>query len=175
MMVLPLYMGKRNNIDHLKTKINMYTAKSHYRIMPKVLGGLMEDVLHNGYQKVFGEDNWNEGHNVPVNIMEKDDAYEMHVMAPGLKKEDFKVNVDKNVLHVTYEHKEEVKEEGTETATAGKWLRKEYKVQTFRRSFTLNDKINVMNISAKYNDGVLLVTLPKKEGTQPLTQEITVG
>jgi HSP20 family protein len=138
--------------------------------MPKAIGGLIEDVFQNGFQKVFGDENWNEGINVPVNIKETDTTYEMHLMAPGLKKEEFKLNVDKNVLHVTYDHKEET----TEGAPADKWLRKEYKLRTFRRSFTLNDKVNVMEISAKYSDGVLIVTLPKKEPAQPATQEITV-
>jgi HSP20 family protein len=138
--------------------------------MPKAIGGLIEDVFQNGFQKVFGDENWNEGINVPVNIKETDTTYEMHLMAPGLKKEEFKLNVDKNVLHVTYDHKEET----TEGVPSDKWLRKEYKLRTFRRSFTLNDKVNIQEISAKYNDGVLVVTLPKKEPAQPATQEITV-
>jgi len=103
-----------------------------------------------------------------VNIHETENAYEMHLMAPGLKKEDFKLHVDRNVLHISYEHKEEKE-------TTGKWIRKEYKMQTFRRSFTLNDKISVSGISAKYNDGVLVVTLPKKEVAEPASQEISVG
>ena len=148
----------------------MYTTKSHYNIMPKAIGGLIEDVFQNGFQKVFGDENWNEGFNVPVNIRETETTYEMHLMAPGLRKEEFKINVDKNVLHVTYDHAE-VSSEG---APVDKWLRKEYKLKTFRRSFTLNDKVNVLEISAKYNDGVLVVTLPKKEPAQPATQEIKV-
>ena len=72
------------------------------------------------------------------------------------------------MLHISYDHKEEKE-------TAGKWLRKEYKLQTFRRSFTLNDKINVGGITAKYNDGILTVVLPKKETVEPATQEISVG
>lgn|SRR5690606_383115 len=152
----------------------MYTTKSHYRIMPKVIGSLMEDVLHNGYQKVFGDQNWNEGTTAPVNIKETDAVYEINVMAPGLKKDKFMLNVDKNVLHISYDDQEEVKEEVKEDETAEKWLRKEYKLRTFRRSFTLNDKVNVMDISAKYSDGILVVTLPKKESAQTAAKEITV-
>ena len=148
----------------------MYTTKSHYSIMPKAIGGLIEDVFQNGFQKVFRDENWNDSFNVPVNIKETDTTYEMYIMAPGLRKDEFMINVDKNVLHVTYDHKEE----STDGSTDQTWLRKEYKLKTFRRSFTLNEKINVLGISAKYNDGVLVVTLPKTEPAQSAAQEIKV-
>ena len=147
----------------------MYSTKSNFRIMPKTIGGLIEDVFQNGFQSIFGDENWSDGTTVPANICETEKTYEMQLMAPGLKKEDFKLNVDRNVLHISYEHKDEQKE------TNGKWLRKEYRLQTFRRSFTLNDKINVSGIAAKYDDGILNITLPKKESAEPTAQEITVG
>ncbi len=146
----------------------MYTTKQNFRIMPKTIGGLIEDVFQNGFQSVFGDENWSDGTTAPANIQETENSYEMQLMAPGLKKEDFKINVDRNVLHVSYEHKEEKE-------TTGKWLRKEYRMQTFRRSFTLNDKINVSGIAAKYADGILNVSLPKKEVTAPESQEISVN
>ncbi len=137
-------------------------------MMPKTIGGLIEDMFQNGFQSIFGEESWGDGSTVPANIVETETAYEMQLMAPGLKKEDFRVNVDRNVLHVSYEHKEEKE-------MTGKWLRKEYRMQTFRRSFTLNDKINVSAIAAKYSDGILTLTLPKKEHSEAVAQEITVG
>lgn len=136
---------------------------------PKNIGSLIEDVFQNGFHSIFGDEIWSDGTSVPVNILESEEGYQMQLMAPGLKKEDFKINVDQNVLHISYDHKEE-KEEAT-----GKWVRKEYKMQTFRRSFTLNNKINVNAISAKYADGILTLTLPKKELTSPASQEIKVG
>ena len=152
----------------------MYATKSNYRVNPRAIGGLIEDVFQNGFQRMFGDEVWGDGLTVPVNINESDSAYELHVMAPGLKKEDFRINVDRNVLHVSYEHKEEAPTATPEDETAPRWLRKEYKLATFRRSFTLNEKINITGIGAKYNDGVLVVTLPKKELQQPLNQEISV-
>ncbi len=143
--------------------------RSNYGVSPRAFGGLLEDVLQNGFQRVFSDDNWNDGPNVPVNIQENDNAFELQLIAPGLKKEDFKISVDKNVLHISYEHKKENKEE------TSKWIRKEYKSRTFRRSFTLTEKVNVAGINAKYNDGILHLTLPKKENTEPATQEITVA
>lgn len=149
----------------------MYQQKARYSVMPRAIGGLIEDVFQNGFQRMFGEEFWGEGGNAPVNIQETDHAYDLHVMAPGLKKDDFKIHVDRNVLHVSYEHKEEKTEE---SAAPNRWLRKEYRMQTFRRSFTLNEKINVAGINARYNDGVLTVTLPKKETQEAVSQHISV-
>ena len=147
----------------------MYSARTNFNVKPKNIGSLIEDVFQNGFHSIFGDEIWSDGTSVPVNILESEEGYQMQLMAPGLKKEDFKINVDQNVLHISYDHKEE-KEEAT-----GKWVRKEYKMQTFRRSFTLNNKINVNAISAKYADGILTLTLPKKELTSPASQEIKVG
>lgn len=147
----------------------MYTNnKTQFNLVPKTIGGIFEDIFQNGFQKVFYDDNWNREIAAPVNIHETDNAYELQLMAPGLNKEDFKLNVDRNILHISYEHKEENKE------TSNKWLRKEYKLEAFRRSFTLNDKINATGIAAKYTDGILYVTLPKKEVKEPTTQEIKI-
>ncbi len=148
----------------------MYKSRSSFGLMPKTIGGLIEDVFQNGFQNVFGEESWNDTVSAPANIMETETAYEMKLAAPGLKKEDFKINVDRNVLHISYEHKEE-----NEKSSEGKWIRKEFKMQTFRRSFTLNDKINVGDISAAYNDGILSITLPKKELAAPKSQEISIA
>lgn len=146
----------------------MYSTKTNFSVMPKTIGGLIEDMFQNGLGRVFGDESWGDGTTVPANILETETAYEMHLMVPGMKKDDFKVHVDRNILHISYEHKEENKD------LNNKWLRKEYKLATFRRSFTLNDKVNISGIAAKYIDGVLIVTLPKKEQTGPMQQEIKV-
>ena len=73
-------------------------------------------------------------------------------------------------MSVSFEQKEENKDQKEE-----KWIRSEYSFRSFKRSFTLNDKIDTAGINAKYNDGILEITLPKKENTAPATQEITVG
>ncbi len=137
-------------------------------VMPRVITGLLEDVFSNGINKVWGEDALTDLSRIPVNIQESDTAYDLHVVAPGLKKEDFKVNIDRNILTISFEHQEE------ETESASKWLRREYKVKSFKRSFTLNDKIQASGISARYNDGILQVCLPKKEQQEASSQEINV-
>ncbi|MES2702530.1 MAG: Hsp20/alpha crystallin family protein [Bacteroidota bacterium] len=127
----------------------------------------MEDALQTGINRINDEIS---AFNVPVNIRETEKAYELHVVAAGLNKEDFKLNIDQNLLHISYEHKAENNEQPQE----GKWVRNEYSKRPFKRSFTLTDKVDATNISAKYTDGILLVTLPKKEITNTAAQEIKV-
>jgi len=140
-------------------------------IQPKVINGFFDDLLQGGIHKVWNEaDNLiNNGH-TPVNIQETDKAYELSVIAPGLSKEVFKINVDKNVLSISYQHPEDKATPENET----KWLRKEFKNRSFKRSFTLNEKTDVAGITAKYTDGILTLTLSKKEQPAVTVQEIVV-
>lgn len=108
--------------------------------------------------------------NVPaVNITEHSDEYKVSLAAPGLKKEDFKIDVDGNMLTISSE-KEESKEEKDKTFT-----RKEYNYSSFSRSFTLPTEINREKIEAKYEDGVLKISLPRKEeAKKPTAKHISV-
>jgi len=142
--------------------------KSKYGAMPRTFGGLIEDVFQNGFN-MFHDDAPVRTH-VPVNIHESEKAYELQFIAPGLAKEDFKLNVDGNILTVSFEKKEESNEK-----TDSKILRTEYHFRSFKRSFTLNEKVDMGNINAKYNDGVLYVSLPKKENAEPAAHNITVS
>jgi HSP20 family protein len=141
----------------------MYNYRKGYGLTPRTLGGMFEDM-----NKFFYDDNWSNT-TAPVNIKETENGYELHLVAPGLKKEDFKINVDDNVLKIAFEHKEENKSEGD------KWLRNEYRFRSFKRNFTLNENINAEGITARYNDGILNVVLPKKEATEKTTKDITVA
>jgi HSP20 family protein len=107
-------------------------------------------------------------HSVPVNIRETENQYELEIVAPGLQKEDFKVNLDNNILTVSAERKTEEKKE-TE-----KEVRREYRFQSFTRSFTLDEKINAEKIAAKYINGVLTLNLPKKEEVKTSAKQITI-
>lgn len=102
------------------------------------------------------------GTSIPaVNISEENGYFEVEVAAPGLKKEDFKINLDGNVLTVSAEHKEEKEEKNKKKVT-----RREFSFTSFQRSFTLPDSVEADKINASYQDGVLLLTLPKKEKTR---------
>ncbi len=130
------------------------------------IGGMIEDIFQRGFSG-FGDSD--DKADVPVNIQELDKGYELHLVAPGLKKEDFKVHLDRNVLTISFDTKEE-----TDT-TAGRWLRHEYKTRSFKRSFTLNEKIDGSNVSAKYADGILVMSLPKREPAEHTPQEISIS
>jgi HSP20 family protein len=92
-----------------------------------------------------------------VNIVENKDNYRVAVAAPGLKKEDFKIDIDGNVLTISSEKEEEKKE------SEEKYTRREYSYSAFSRSFTLPEDVNKEAIEARYADGVLNISLPRKE------------
>lgn len=97
-----------------------------------------------------------------VNIRENDNEFMIEVAAPGMKKQDFKVNYDNGRLTISSERKEEKEEKD------GKYSRKEFSYQSFRRSFTVPENVvNGEKIEAKYSDGILHITLPKREEVKP--------
>lgn len=99
--------------------------------------------------------------NVPaVNITEEKDSYLVSLAVPGLKKDDFKIDVDGKMITISSE-KEETKEEKDK-----KFTRREYNYSSFSRSFTLPDEVNQEKIEAKYEEGVLKITLPRKENSK---------
>lgn len=109
-------------------------------------------------------DLWGRVMNVPaVNITEHKDEYRVSLAVPGMKKDDFKIDVEGNMLTISSE-KEENKEEKDK-----KFTRKEYNYSCFSRSFTLPEEINKEKIEARYQDGVLKIALPRKEGTKKLS------
>jgi HSP20 family protein len=106
---------------------------------------------------------WTKELSVPaVNITETDNEFSITVAAPGLKKSDFNIDVEGNMLTISSE-KEESKEEKDALYT-----RKEYNYSSFSRSFTLPEEVNKEKIEATYEDGVLKLALPKKEEAKKL-------
>jgi HSP20 family protein len=92
-----------------------------------------------------------------VNVTDNKDNYLVSLAAPGMKKNDFKIDIDGNMLSISCE-KEETKEE-----IEKKYTRKEYNYSSFSRSFTLPENVTRQKIEATYEDGVLNVRLPKSE------------
>jgi HSP20 family protein len=96
-----------------------------------------------------------------VNVLESEDSFKIELAAPGLKKEDFKVNIHENTLTISTENKTETEEK------VGKYTRKEFNYASFKRSFTLPKSVDGEKIVASYNDGILGLELPKKEEAKP--------
>jgi len=93
-----------------------------------------------------------------TNILEGTDSYEVDMAAPGLEKKDFKIELNNGVLTISSGKKVE-----NETKNGKKFMRREYSYQSFSRSFTLPDSVESEKISAKYENGVLKVVIPKKD------------
>ena len=101
-------------------------------------------------------------YNMPaVNITESKDDFKINVAAPGLNKEDFKIDLHNKILTLSSE-KEEISEENNEENNV-KFTRREFSYSSFKRSFGLPDMIDSNNIKATYKDGILMIEIPKKE------------
>ncbi len=104
-----------------------------------------------------------------VNIAETDEDYHIELAAPGLKKDDFKINLERNVLSISAEQKEEQKEEGKN------YSRREYSYTSFVRSFNLPDTVDQSNIEASYDNGILKVNVAKREEAKYQSRQIEIS
>lgn len=96
-----------------------------------------------------------------VNIIETDENYRLDLAAPGLNKADFKINIENDRLTISTEKKNETSEQNE------KFTRKEFSYHSFLRSFTLPEVVNLEQINASYESGILKLVLPKKEEAKP--------
>lgn len=103
-----------------------------------------------------------------VNISESENYFHIELAAPGLKKTDFKIAIDKDVLTISSERKAE------EQAENRRVNRKEFSYASFVRSFNLPDLIDHSNIEASYTDGILRIDIAKKEEAKVQTREISI-
>ena len=94
---------------------------------------------------------------VKVNTKETKDNFQLEVAAPGFKRENFALEVDNQLLHLTAEYQQDGLQEGD------RYTRKEYHFASFKRSFTLPKTVDSTKIAATYKDGILNVTIPKME------------
>lgn len=104
----------------------------------------------------------------PVNIYETKEAFELELNVPGRKKEDFQIAIENGMLTISYEKKDEQKSEDR------KAVRREFSFRSFKRTFHLDEKINVNGITAKYENGMLTFTLPKMEEKQESGRKIVI-
>jgi HSP20 family protein len=102
----------------------------------------------------------------PVNILETETAFEVELSAPGKTKEDFNIELDKNLLTISSEVKSEASE------VKGKYSRREFTASSFKRSFTLPETVKDEEIKASYENGILKISLPKKEEALPKAKRL---
>lgn len=92
-----------------------------------------------------------------VNISEDKDSYNLSMASPGMKKDDFRIDLEGDVLTISAEVEDEKKQED------GKFRRHEYNYSSFSRSFNLPDSVEKSKIEATYTDGVLKLKMQKRE------------
>ncbi|HTO15967.1 MAG TPA: Hsp20/alpha crystallin family protein [Edaphocola sp.] len=133
-------------------------------------GELMDSIFEGNLGKNILRDDFETSYKIqpPVNIYEMENSFIIEVLAPGVEKEDIKLQVEDNILTLSYDKKESAKEE------AGKLLRNEFHVKSFKRSFTLGEVVQIENINASYEQGILKIAVPKKEPVKPVQIDINV-
>lgn len=121
------------------------------------LSNWLDDIFNRDLPSVFTS-NFNTGITLPkVNIKETADAFMVEMAVPGLKKSDFQIELDNQVLSISTEMKEE-NEQREENYT-----RREFGYSSFKRTFNLPESVNDEKIKANYEYGILNIFLPKKE------------
>jgi len=130
----------------------------------------LADMFSNFFDSDFIDYFNKRGSDPAANIIEHPESFELNLAAPGLKKEDFKINLDNNVLTISSDLENEKNEEGKN------FSRKEFFYGSFSRSFTLPKTINIDKIKAEYENGILTVMLPKKdEAKVDIKKEIKIS
>lgn len=95
-----------------------------------------------------------------VNIIESGKKFKIELSAPGLKKDDFQIDIDNHTLTISAENEEDKKEE------SGQFTKREFCYSSFSRSFILPESVNTNQVKAKYEDGLLKIEIEKKEDAQ---------
>ncbi|HRH36978.1 MAG TPA: Hsp20/alpha crystallin family protein [Flavobacteriales bacterium] len=146
----------------------MKLAKYHpYAIAHSPFAEMMNDLFARDIGHVVGHDDVK--HRGPrVNIVENDKAFTIHLLAPGFTKEELKLKVENSQLTVSANAAEE------KTSENERWTRREFKFNSFSRTFTLPENVNTEAISAEHANGVLTVIIPKVETAAPKSREINI-
>ncbi len=127
------------------------------------------DLLENIERNFLGRVDEYTGDVPAVNIKEENDKFVLEMAAPGMKKDDFQINLDNYQLTISSEKKEEKKEQ------EDNYTRREFLYSSFSRSFTLPKSIDIEKIKADYKNGILSIVLPKKEEETKLTKQIKIS
>lgn len=145
----------------------MTLVKFNQRPMERRINSIFDDFFNDFPLRIQDEFNTMNG-SAPVNIRETGNAFYIDVIAPGMEKGDFKVNVDNNMLTISAEKKTESAHEGE------RMVRREFTHKSFTRSFTIDESIKVDKIKAHYENGILHVEVPRKEEVKIQPKEIAI-
>lgn len=133
------------------------------RMFP-VINDLFNEMFENSISPDFRK--WN----MPaVNIKNFEDRYELHLAAPGLKKEDFKINIEEDQLTIFVSKEAETKE------MEENYLRREFQFSSFTRKFTIPEDVKQEQIKATYENGIMLISLPRHAEVKVKSREIKLS
>lgn len=132
------------------------------------LGSLMHEFLGRDIGQVFGSNELKR--TAPgVNIVEREQEFELRLLAPGYSKQDLKLDLEDDLLTISAEKKDEALQENE------RYTRREFTHSAFSRSFKLPETVDSAAITATHADGVLSVRIPKAEVSKPKAREISIG
>jgi HSP20 family protein len=132
----------------------------------KPVSPMFSDALNDFFNQGINESS----HKLPaVNISEDANSFKIELAAPGINKEDFKINLEKDVLSISTEKKVENKEETKQ------YSRREFSYHSFKRSFTLPENVDKENISAQYVNGILHLTIAKAKKAEEVVKTISIS
>ena len=148
-------------MTHLKFQREVpTTGRNMFPTVNHLFSDIMDGTLPSDYRK------WN----VPaVNILENDANFEIKLAAPGMKKQDFKINIEENNLVVSASATEQSQDKNE------RFTRKEFSFSSFSRSFALPENANIDAIQAQYENGIMNIVIPKQEPTKPKVKEVTIA
>lgn len=120
------------------------------------------DLFENLLPKIYNKELCDEC--IPAaNIIENKDSFELEIAAPGMNKKDFKINLDNNILTILSERESKKEEKSEKNEDNVSYTRREFIYSSFNRSFTLPKSIELDKIKADYKNGILNISLPKKD------------
>lgn len=135
---------------------NKKPVESNFNLLPS-LPSWFDDMLGKGVGAEFMS-NFNTGITLPaVNVIDSDNEFVVDMAVPGLKKSDFDIQIDNNILSIGVESKTEHQE------NSENYTRREFGYSSFKRTFAIPESVNSDKIAADYSDGILKLHLPKKE------------
>lgn len=106
-----------------------------------------------------------------VNIAELDAGYEIELHAPGFDKSDFQINLEKRVLRISADKKQATEENADSNK---RYSKREFKIESFTRSFSLPEDVDAKKVAASYNNGILTINLEKKAPAKNEVKQIPV-
>ena len=137
------------------------------------VGNLINGLFHDSLQRIFDENFWNDTPmstgGVPVNVRETEKEYQIDIVAPGCRKEDFKVSINEKLLTVSFSPEKTI--DSTDKVS---WTRNEYVQESFSKIFVVDESVDVNNIAATYQDGILRISLAKNQQAKSSARQIEI-